>query len=122
MVIVAPKFLSFKAALAGLPPEDVKATTVLVVIFVRYVGDLDSKELRHEQIHVQQCWELGVIGYPVVFLALALWLRFKNRGDAATAYYDHPFEQEAYMGMYQLNYLKTRPMWGWRRYLTETPV
>lgn len=122
MIVKAPKFLAFKAWLAGLQPEDVKATTVLFVIFVREEDDLDSKELRHEQIHVRQCWELGVIGYPFVFLALAFWLRLRNPGDAETAYFGHPFEQEAYMGMYQQDYLETRKLYGWVKYIKTKPV
>ena len=46
---------------------------------------------RHERVHVRQCERWGPLFLPAYLLASAyLWLKGRS------AYYDNPFEREAY--------------------------
>ena len=73
---------------------DVYAIALWPFIFIRDEGDVTT--VNHEKIHLRQQVELLIIGF--YFLYAFYWLRsYLKQGDKARAYYDIPFEKEAYM-------------------------
>ena len=77
---------------------------------------LDKRIMNHERIHIRQQVELLVLPFYVLYLLeLAIGLiRFRNK---YTAYMNISFEREAYKNDSDLNYLKNRNWWAWRKEL-----
>lgn len=93
----------------------VAAITIGPIIFIRKGHGLNLRLLIHEEIHVQQGRELFFVGFW--FLYLFYWLRgMASHGNATRAYYEIPFEREAYSNDSELTYLVTRKPYAWRRY------
>ena len=66
------------------------AMTIGHVVIARSAADADRTRL-HERIHVRQYERLGPVFIPLYFaLSLRCWWRGQD------AYYDNPFEREAY--------------------------
>ena len=80
-------------------------------------GEMDETTLNHEMIHIYQQKELAVIGFYV--LDAGYWLKNKifNKMDSSQAYYNIPFEREAYMNESNPEYLDTRKKMAWREYV-----
>lgn len=75
--------------------------------------------IRHECIHLEQQRELWVIPFYVLYIFY--WLNAKISGMTnEEAYFQIPFEKEAYAKMYDENYLKTRKRFSWRDYIKST--
>ena len=114
MIVRAPRFLAWKARLAGLDPAQVYATNIFGVIIVGDQTGTDAvRAILHERIHNAQRRELLWFGYEPVFWGLYLWGRIIKRRSAEDAYGLHPMEAEAFYGMYQPDYLETRKRLGW---------
>jgi len=101
-----PVFISYFS------PIDIEAITLGPVVISR--GSMSETTKMHETIHWQQYIETGIIGFP--FLYLAYWLvgLIKYR-SGSIAYYQIPFEQEAYFNQENPFYLITRKRWSWRK-------
>ena len=114
MQIHAPWLLRLKARLAGLSEIDVALTTIGPIIIT---GDIEvgAAEIRHEQIHIRQWWELLGLGYVILFWWFFIWGRIKH-GNTELAYVEHPLEREAYDHMANPDYLKTRKPYAWKTY------
>lgn len=84
----------------------VVATTFLpfVVIFKSRYWANNADTVNHEAIHGRQMLECLVIGSMI----MALWFKFTG---------NNPFEQEAHENAGNPNYLKTRKLYAWRKYL-----
>jgi len=103
----------------------VKAMTLwfIVVWAVSYdvdgeVIDLDEETRNHETIHYHQYNELFVI--PFLLLYWWYWIRaYWRLRDFWGAYYLIPFEQEAHENDKNLEYLKTRERFAWRKYTID---
>lgn len=94
---------------------DVYAITLWPFIFITDEGDPGT--IAHEKIHLRQQVELGIIGF--YFLYAAFWLfnfyKFKNK---ERAYYEIPFEKEAYAASHGGDvYLSKRRFCEWIIYL-----
>ncbi|KIC63548.1 membrane protein [Chryseobacterium taiwanense] len=86
-------------------------------IFIRRLEDRENKILiNHEKIHLRQQLELLVIFFYFFYIIeYYYWLlKLKNRD---LAYRRISFEREAYTNEYDLDYLKNRKFWSFRKYL-----
>lgn len=72
--------------------------------------------INHEKIHLRQQIEMGLILFYVWYLLefLVRWVQYRHR---YRAYRNISFEREAYTNDQNLDYLKTRKMWGFWKYL-----
>jgi hypothetical protein len=99
-----------------LVPKKYAGITIFPFIFFKHKKYLEDKVLvNHEKIHIWQQLELLVIPFYLlyVFFYLYNFLKYRNHDDA---YFEIPFEREAYSNEFDLEYLKKRPFWNWRKY------
>ena len=82
------------------------------LVFVR--GKAGQRLRIHESIHWEQYKELGVILFPVMYLCFWLWNLAKFR-DGKRAYFEIPFEVEAYKNDDDVSYLFRRKRFAWAR-------
>lgn len=73
--------------------------------------------INHERIHLKQQQELLVLPFYLLYLAEFVVRYFKYR-NAYTAYRNISFEKEAYENESDLQYCKTRKIWGFLDYLS----
>ena len=98
-------------------PKGFSGLTVFPFVFLRYQGDkVNATFINHEKIHLRQQVELLVIpffiGYFVEFFIR--WIQYKNRH---LAYKNISFEREAYANETNRNYLKTRKVYSFLKYI-----
>ncbi len=84
------------------------------IIILRKGVSLSLKN--HETIHFYQMMECYIIFYYIIYAINYAILRFKGV-DHINAYKNIVFEKEAYNNQNKKNYLKTRKLWSWRKYL-----
>jgi len=108
IIIVSPRFTKLMSVVI-----DVYAITIFPFIISK--EKMNEATLNHETIHIQQQKELLVLGfYPLYFFYYLLgYIKYK---DKQQAYYGIPFEQEAYENDQDLNYLKDRKAYSWRKF------
>ena len=92
---------------------DVYAITIFPFIVSK--EPMDDGTLNHETIHIHQQKELLVLGFYPLYFFYYLWAFIKYK-DKQKAYLMIPFEQEAYANDQNLDYLKARKWYAWRRY------
>lgn len=97
------------------PFGDYKCINICGIVF--YKGsDLTDKTINHEKIHSKQMLELLYIGfylwYGIEYLIVRLFNKIQNN-----AYHDVSFEEEAHNNDDNLNYLKTRKLYAWFKYI-----
>jgi hypothetical protein len=99
--------------LSKIAPIEVWAVSIFIFVFCR--GKLDDRTRVHETIHFQQQLELLFIFQWVLyaFFWLIGLIKYKS---ATKAYYESPFEQEAYKGALVTNYLQERKRYSWWKY------
>ena len=99
--------------LSWFSPININAITLGPVVISR--DKMSDITKNHETIHWQQYIETGILGF--LFLYLAYWLvgLVKYR-SGSIAYYQIPFEQEAYSNQKNSYYVISRKRWGWRKY------
>ena len=103
-----PVFLSY------LSPITIGAITLGFLVFSRDI--MTERTKRHETIHFQQFLELGFVFF--LFLYVYYWLRNLAKGlSGSQAYYEIPFEVEAYENDEDEEYLQNRERFAWRKYL-----
>lgn len=96
-----------------LPFKGFTAINLMGILFVHPGVYLSSEMMNHERIHSAQQREMLFVFFFIVYVAE--WLvRLNMRGNA---YRNISFEREAYANQRNLNYLKTRPLFAWRRYM-----
>lgn len=111
---------------------------ILGVLFVREDAPLTDRVLTHEAIHTAQQYEiltvsalvalalsnifaswwylLITIAMPILLYALA-WIVALMLPPYDRAYKDSPFEREAYANEHNPQYLATRPLFAWVKYI-----
>ena len=96
-----------------LPFRGFSAINLLGILFVHHGVYLSNEMMNHERIHTAQQREmLFVFFYLAYFLE---WLvRLPLRGNA---YRSISFEREAYANQRNLDYLQSRPLYAWRKYV-----
>lgn len=83
-------------------------------IFIRDEGN--EVTINHEKIHLRQQAELLVIGFYILYGFY--WLKsFVKYRDKVRAYYDIPFEKEAYAAQNDMDYLAKRKFLAWLNFL-----
>lgn len=86
-------------------------------IFVRKPEDKENNVLiNHERIHLRQQLELLIFFFYIFYVVEYYYHLFKLK-DPYLAYKNISFEREAYSMESDLNYLKKRKFWSFRKYL-----
>ena len=100
-----------------LPFKGFTAINLLGVLFVHPGVYLSNEMMNHERIHSAQQREMLFVFFYIAYLVE--WLvRLPMRGNA---YRNISFEREAYANQRNMNYLKSRPLYAWRRYMKRRP-
>ena len=81
-------------------------------------GEMSDETKRHETIHFQQQLELLFVGQWILYGLFWLIGLIRYR-DGKKAYYENPFEREAYRHDKEEGYLATRPRYAWSFYVFE---
>lgn len=100
--------------LSKIVPIDVYAFSFAFWVVCR--GEMSEKTKNHETIHYRQQLELLFIFQWVLYGLFHVINLFRYK-DGAIAYYENPFEREAYDNDQDLDYLKTRKHYAWVRYI-----
>jgi len=108
IIIVSPWFTKMMSIVI-----DVYAITIFPFIVSK--EPMDAATLNHETIHIRQQLELLVVGFYFLY-ALYYLIGLAKYKDKHRAYFMIPFEQEAYTNDQNLDYLKTRKAYSWRRF------
>lgn len=99
-----PVWLSYVA------PIDIHAITLGPIVICRQ--EMSEATKRHETIHFQQFLELGFVGFIILYFGWwGLNLLKGQTGDEA--YFNIPFEKEAYQNHHDENYLDNRKRYCW---------
>ena len=100
--------------LSKLAPIEIWAMSFACFVVCR--GEMSKTTRRHETIHYHQQLELLFVGQWILYASF--WLiglvRYRN---GKKAYYENPFEREAYDNQKKYTYLEKRPLWNWVRYV-----
>ena len=104
MVIVSRRAIRFFESFLGM---GINALAFYPFIFVAPHVKIDEVLLNHERIHLKQQKELLIIPFYIWYL-----IALKRKG-----YMGISFEKEAYANELNLNYLKSRKIFGFRKYL-----
>ena len=80
-----------------------------------------KRTINHETIHFWQTIELGVIGFYLLYLLFYLIniIKYKNNKKA---YYNIPFEKEAYANDKNFNYISNRKTYAWTKSLINKKI
>tara|TARA_R110002012_G_scaffold280715_1_gene469352 strand:+ start:212 stop:595 length:384 start_codon:yes stop_codon:yes gene_type:complete len=103
-----PVILSYVA------PIDINAIALGPFVWCR--GTMDEIVRNHETIHYHQQLELLFVGQWLLYVFY--WLKgLITYKDGEVAYAESPFEREAYQNEADLDYLKNRERFAWRKYI-----
>ena len=108
MILIVFKYLT---------PRGFRGLTFYPFVFLADKDDkLNEVFINHEKIHIRQQLELLIVPFYLWYFTEYLFrlLQFRNRKKA---YYAISFEREAYANEKDLDYLNSRPFWGFMRYI-----
>ena len=100
--------------LSKLSPIEIGAITLGPLVFSRET--MSDRVKNHEAIHWEQYKECLIVGFLLLYGAFWLISRIKFR-DGTLAYYQNPFEIEAYENDHDFSYVKKRKFWAWSKYI-----
>ena len=104
------KFFSFGKA---------QAITIFPFIFLKHTSDRANKVLiNHERIHLIQAIELLILPFYILYL-LEFIVRLIQYKNFTRAYLNISLEREAYEHESNLEYLKTRKLYNFTKYITR---
>ena len=95
-----------------LVPIEINAITLGPLVFSR--GIISKTTKQHEAIHWAQYKECLVILFPVLYAAFYI-INLCRGMKGSTAYYEIPFEREAYKHQADPDYLDNRRLFEWVR-------
>ncbi len=104
MKIIQNKIIPFKGYLAIM---------LFGFLFTRDKSRIKEPTIRHESIHARQMWELLVIGFYLWYFIEWIIRLFRSMD----AYRNISFEREAYANERNPEYLKSRKMFSFLKYL-----
>lgn len=106
MKIIYNSFIPFKGFIA---------INLFGTLFVRneYKGKVDDIIINHENIHTEQMKEVGYLQFYILYLVEWI-MNLINKKE--NAYRSISFEQEAYNNEKNLDYIKTRQKFSWKKY------
>ena len=84
--------------------------------FIIFEDEPDPEILNHEKIHIQQQKEMLVIFFYILYVWYWVGNRLWHKKNNVQAYYNIPFEREAYENDSNMEYLDRRPIFSWRFY------
>ena len=84
-----------------------------IVLREHYKGS-GTKIINHESIHIEQQKELLIIPFYILYI-LEWFIKLFFYGKKA--YYNISFEREAYANEHNEEYLQTRKLYSWLKYL-----
>lgn len=93
---------------------NIRAITIYPFIIFR--GKTDEQTINHERIHIVQQRELLVLPFYLLYVWYWLINLLVYKETSRIAYYNIPFEQEAYTNDGNLGYLVKRKSFSWRNY------
>lgn len=94
-----------------------EAITIFPFIFLRGRNlKANSVLLNHEHIHLIQALELLILPFYIWYL-VEFTIRFIQFRDFHNAYRNISFEREAFANERDLDYLKSRKLWSFWKYL-----
>jgi hypothetical protein len=114
---VFPKFYENSKVpvfLSKFVPINISAISFGLWVWAR--GLMSARIKNHETIHYKQQVELLFVGQWILYGLFYVYNYIKLR-DGRQAYYQVPFEREAYDNDDNLDYLKTRKHYAWIRYI-----
>ncbi len=103
--------------LSKVAPIEIYALSFGIFVWCRFLLSPTTK--RHETIHFQQQLELAFVGQWILYVLFWLVGFVIYRGDGRKAYYESPFEREAYANDHDKAYLENRPRYNWVRYIIK---
>jgi len=107
-IIVSPKFCKAVSIFI-----DVNAITIFPFIISK--NKMSDITLRHERVHLRQQRELWLLGFYILYSLY--WLKNKMSGmTSRSAYFNIPFEREAYENQDNKQYLDSRKKHNWLNY------
>jgi hypothetical protein len=98
-------------------PKGYRGITLFPFVILRNPLDRQNRVLvNHEKIHIRQQLEFLIIPFFLwYFIEYGLRLiKYKNKN---VAYRNISFEREAYSNEFNLDYIKNRKLWDFRKYL-----
>lgn len=100
--------------LSKIAPINVYAFSFAIWVWCR--GEMSDRTKRHETIHYKQQLELMFVLQWVLYglFHIVGLIRYKGGKEA---YYENPFEREAYANDKNPNYLNERKHFAWIRYI-----
>ena len=101
--------------LSYLAPIDIGAITLGPIVISR--GEMSEEVKRHETIHYQQYLELAFVGFIILYLGWWALNLLKGQGGD-DAYFNIPFEKEAYCNDEDEGYLENRKRFAWTHYIS----
>ena len=104
MIIRSDRLTRFFEAILG---QGIRALAFWPFIIMPRSTVIDAELINHERIHLRQQLELLVIPFYIWYL-----IEFYTKG-----YWNFSFEKEAYYNEKNLQYLKKRCIFAFRRYL-----
>ena len=104
----------FPKLLSKVSPIDVWAVSIGPFVWCR--GKLSEETKRHEAIHFQQQLEMLFVFQWITYFAFYALRRYEHDSWKA-AYYEIPFEREAYDKAGQEDYLANRKRYAWQEYV-----
>jgi len=102
--------------LSKIAPIDIGAITLGPIVISR--DEMSEATKRHETIHYQQFLELAFIGFIILYFGWWFFNLLKGQ-DGESAYFNIPFEAEAYANHDDENYLKNRKRYSWIYYTSS---
>jgi hypothetical protein len=110
MIIYSERFVKF------ITSGFARAIALYPFILIRHKEDLENEILlNHEKIHIVQQKELFIIGFYVLYVYYYFKLK-KYFINNTVAYRAIPFEKEAKLNEKNLDYLKSRKKYSWKKY------
>ena len=107
MIIIKNKFIPFKGY---------KAINLFGILFTK--DSLSNIDINHEKIHTKQMIETLFLGFYLWYGLEYLFIRlFRIKDRQKDCYHDVSFEEEAYNNQSNLDYLNTRKLFSWIKYI-----
>jgi len=102
--------------LSYLAPIEIGAITLGPIVISR--DEMSEITKRHETIHFQQFLELAFVGFIFLYFGWWAWNLLKG-DDKQAAYFNIPFEKEAYYNDENESYLQNRKRYSWIHYISS---
>ena len=102
------------AYLSYLSPIAISAITLGPFVFS--TGDIKPITRNHETIHWKQYKETLILGFLLLYAVFYIIGLIKYR-SGKLAYYNIPFEREAYQNDEDFGYIFRRTPWAWFKYM-----